>query len=504
MPLRALRHSHSLLPSKRSGRRLLAYLLAGLLATAPATASTEQYGFDLPDIGTAAAGTLTIAQEKEFGDAYMRMLRASKPIISDPLLSEYVNALGHRLVANANDVRTPFQFILINNQAINAFAFFGGYVAMHSGLFLHANTESELASVMAHEIAHVTQRHLARSMEDQAKKSPLTVAALVGSLMLAIAAPEAGIAAAHAATAGTIQSRINYTRRNEEEADRIGIDTLARADFDVSAMPRFFTRLADEYRYASKMPEYFSTHPLPESRITDSRARARQYPQKRVPLSPDYHLARARIVARYSGIAAESAMDWFARKLKKASPAEKQSLNYGVALLHIDAHRFDEARALLKPLIQAQPNNRFFIDAMTDLDIGEKHFDKALSRLNDALANQPDNRVLLLNRAYTYVKAQRGQEAIPALERYTHQYPDDSNGWFLLQQAYESTGTHRDGELAAQGERYALRGQWSKAIRNYTQASQLVELGSLAQARYDARLDQLRHQQARFNALKDR
>lgn len=488
----------------KTARRLVAYALAGTLVSAPVSANVESYQSDLPNIGTAAASTLSVAKEKEFGDAYMRMLRASKPIIDDPLLGEYVNALGHRLVANANDVRTPFQFILIDNQAINAFAFFGGYVAMHSGLFLHAKTESELASVMAHEIAHVTQRHLARSMEAQAQTSPLTVAALVGSLMLAIAAPEAGIAAAHAATAGSMQSQINFTRRNEEEADRVGIETLARADFDVEAMPRFFSRLADEYRYASQMPEYFSTHPLPASRITDSRARARQYPQKSVPDSPDYQLARARIVARYSGIADRSAMDWFERRHKAASPAEKHSLDYGMALLDIDARRYQQAREKLAPLIKAQPNNRFYIDAMTDLEIGEKQYDSALSRLNQALNQQPNNRVLLLNHAYTLVKAKRGGEAIKALERYTHQHADDSNGWFLLQQAYESTGTHRDGELAAQGERYALRGQWSKAIRNYTQAAQLAELGSLAQARYDARLDQLRHQQARFKALSDR
>lgn len=195
---------------------------------------------NLPDIGTTAASTLTIDQELIYGDAYMRMLRASQPVINDPVLAEYVQDLGHRLVANANDVKTPFHFFLINNREINAFAFFGGYVALHSGLFLHAQTESELASVVAHEIAHITQRHLARSMEEQARRSPATVAALVGSLLLAIAAPEAGIAAIHATTAGAMQSSINYTRSNEKEADRFGIDTLAKSGFDVSAMPRFF------------------------------------------------------------------------------------------------------------------------------------------------------------------------------------------------------------------------------------------------------------------------
>lgn len=204
----------------------------------------------------------------------MRMLRASRPIINDPLLNEYVSSLGHRLVANASDVKTPFHFFLIRNKEINAFAFFGGYVALHTGLFLYAQNESELASVVAHEIAHITQRHLARAMEDQARKSPLTIAALIGSLMLAVAAPEAGIAAAQATTAASIQSRINYTRSNEQEADRIGIDTLARAGFNPKAMPVFFGRMLEQYRYASKPPEFLLTHPLPESRITESRARA--------------------------------------------------------------------------------------------------------------------------------------------------------------------------------------------------------------------------------------
>lgn len=151
-------------------------LIASLALSSPALATTYS---DLPEIGTAAAGTLTVEKEIEYGDAYMRMLRSSQPIVNDPLLSEYVTALGNTLVANANDVKTPFEFFLIRNRDINAFAFFGGHVALHTGLFLHANTESELASVVAHEIAHLTQRHLARAMEEQARQTPLTIAAMV-------------------------------------------------------------------------------------------------------------------------------------------------------------------------------------------------------------------------------------------------------------------------------------------------------------------------------------
>lgn len=211
---------------------------------------------NLPDIGTTAAGTLTIAQELEYGDAYMRILRNSSPIISDPVLDEYITSLGHKLVANANDVKTPFHFHLIRDRSVNAFAFFGGYVVANTGLFLHANNESELASVFAHEISHITQRHLARHMEAQARNTPLTIAALVGSLLLAIASPEAGIAAINATTAGSMQASINYTRSNEQEADRFGMATLARAGFDPEGMPNFFGHLADQYRYASTPPSH--------------------------------------------------------------------------------------------------------------------------------------------------------------------------------------------------------------------------------------------------------
>ncbi|KXF81234.1 beta-barrel assembly-enhancing protease [Enterovibrio coralii] len=472
-------------------------LIASLALSSPAFATSYN---DLPEIGTAAAGTLTVEKEIEYGDAYMRMLRASQPIVNDPLLSEYVTSLGNNLVASANDVKTPFEFFLIRNRDINAFAFFGGHVALHTGLFLHAKTESELASVVAHEIAHLTQRHLARAMEEQARQTPLTIAAMVGSLMLAIAAPQAGIAAVQATTAASIQGRINYTRSNEKEADRIGIETLSRAGYDVNAMPRFFSRLSDQYRYASKPPSFLLTHPLPDDRITDTRSRAQQYPQRSVPMSPAYHLARARVIARFAGIDSNASLDWFNRALKKASPAEAQSLNYGKALVYIDTRQFDKAKELLTPLYKAQPNNRFYLDAMTDLDVAQKQFEPALARLNKALDSQPNNPVLLLNRDYVLVKGENYKEAIVGLERFTHRNPKDVNGWSLLQEAYEHSGDQAGG-LAAQGELYALQGRWHKAITNYTQASQLVDLGSLDQARYDARIDQLRVEEARYSAL---
>ncbi|HDY7988937.1 TPA: M48 family metallopeptidase [Vibrio vulnificus] len=455
---------------------------------------------DLPDIGTAAGATLSIDQELIYGDAYMRMLRSSKPIVNDPVINEYIDSLGHRLVANANDVKTPFHFFMIRDRNINAFAFFGGYVALHSSLFLHARTESELASVVAHEIAHVTQRHLARSMEEQARRSPATLAALAGSLLLAIAAPEAGIAAITATTAGNMQSQINYTRSNEKEADRFGINTLAKAGFDVQAMPTFFSRLADEYRYASTPPPMLLTHPLPEDRITDSRARAQSYPPHRVNPSLDYHLTRARIVARYAGIDADAAMDWFARTEKKATPDLKPAFEYGRALVHLDKKELDQAETILARLIKNEGNNPFYLDALSDLYIEQKQPEKAIAMLKSALERIPNNKVLTINYANALLEADKTEEAIRVLQRYTHDNPEDTNGWHLLSRANIAIGNSGE-DLASRAEILALQANWNKAIQYYTQASQLAELGSLQQARYDARIDQLMVQRDRFLAL---
>ncbi|MGL4192641.1 MAG: beta-barrel assembly-enhancing protease [Vibrio sp.] len=461
-------------------------------------AQTES--IELPDIGTVAGATLTIDQELIYGDAYMRMLRNSQPVINDPLLNQYIDNLGHRLVANANDVKTPFTFFMIRDRNINAFAFFGGYVALHSGLFLHAQSESELASVMAHEIAHVTQRHLARSMEEQARRSPATIAALAGSLLLAIAAPEVGIAAINATMAGSIQGQINYTRNNEKEADRFGIATLAKAGFDANAMPQFFGRLADEYRYASKPPPMLLTHLLPEDRITDSRERARQYPPLRWTPDLDYQLARARIIARYAGIDADAALDWFARNEKKINPNLQPAIQYGKALVYLDLKQFDQAEPLLSQLVSQQPDNPFYLDAISDLYLDTQQATKAQSRLETALKQTPNNPVLTINYANVLLKQDKFADAIRILQRYSHDHPNDLNGWQLLSEANNRLGNSAE-ELAARAEIMALQANWNKAIQFYTQASQLVELGSLAQARYDARIDQLMVQRERFLSL---
>ena len=285
-------------------------------------------------MGTSAGGTLSIGQELAMGDFYVRQLRASAPLINDPLLSQYINQLGNRLVASAYSVRTPFHFYLVRNDEINAFAFFGGNVVLHSALFRVSDNESQLASVLAHEISHVTQRHGARNGRSAAQRPADRVGAL-GSILLAMANPTMGMAAL-SGTAGTQQGMISFTQSNEQEADRIGIQVLQRAGFDPEAMPDFLQKLSDQSRYASKPPEMLLTHPLPDSRLSDARNRANQMPKHIVQSSQDYLMAKVRALGMYSS-EGYGLNEELLGSLSKGNVREQAAAKYGRAILFYEA-----------------------------------------------------------------------------------------------------------------------------------------------------------------------
>lgn len=479
---------------KQLKKTLVATLMATLLAGtySPAFADIAD---QLPDMGTSAGSTLSIGQEMQMGDFYVRQLRGSAPLINDPLLVQYINSLGMRLVGHADSVKTPFHFFLINNDEINAFAFFGGNVVLHSALFRYSDTESQLASVMAHEISHVTQRHLARAMEDQKKNAPLTWVGALGSILLAMASPQAGMAALTGTLAGTQQGMISFTQQNEQEADRIGIQVLQRSGFDPQAMPTFLEKLLDQARYSTRPPEILLTHPLPESRLADARNRANQMRPVVVQSSEDFYMAKARTLGMYNSGRNQLSSDLL-DAWSKGNIREQHAALYGRALQSMGASKWDEARKQLQPLLAAQPANPWYIDLATDIDLGQNKSADAINRLKNAPGLKL-NPVLQLNLANAYVQGGQPAQAATILNRYTFANPDDSNGWDLLAQTEAALG-HRDQELAARAEVMALVGRLDQAISLLSSASSQVKLGSLQQARYDARIDQFRVLQKRF------
>ena len=479
---------------KRLRISVLATLIPALLLT-PALSARADLSDNLPDIGTTAGSTLSINQELQMGDFYVRQLRASAPLIQDPLLNQYINALGQRLVAHAGSVRTPFHFFLIQNDELNAFAFFGGNVVLHASLFRYTDNESQLASVMAHEISHVTQRHLARAMEEQKRSAPLTWVGALGSILLAMANPQAGMAALTGTLAGTQQGIISFTQGNEQEADRIGIQVLQRAGFDPQAMPAFLEKLADQTRFSSRPPEILLTHPLPDSRLSDARNRANQMRPVVVQSSQDFYMAKVRVLGMYP-TGRNQLTDDLLNEYAKGNLREQQAAQYGKAVQFLQAKDFANAKRTLAPLLAKQPDNVWFLDLMTDIELGLNQPQQAIAMLSSARGGGT-NPVLQLNLANAYVEAKQHASASRILNRYTFAPPQALNAWDLLAQASEAKGL-RDEELSARAESLALSGQLDQAITALGSASAQVPLGSLKQARYDARIDQLRELQRRF------
>ena len=197
---------------------------------------------NLPDMGSPVDAVLSKSDEAQIGRAIMRQIRASGMLVEDPLITEYINEIGHRISAHANDGGQKFTFFVVDAPTINAFALPGGFIGVHTGLIAASRSEDELAGVLAHEIAHVTQRHIARAVHAGRRQSILSTAIMLGALLAgaAGAGPDAVQGAIAVAQGAAAQQSINFTRSNEYEADRIGMEALAASGFDPEGMASFF------------------------------------------------------------------------------------------------------------------------------------------------------------------------------------------------------------------------------------------------------------------------
>ncbi|MDH5650141.1 MAG: M48 family metalloprotease, partial [Gammaproteobacteria bacterium] len=266
---------------------LLPWLLtAALLSPGSTLADTS----NLPDLGDESGALISPLEERRLGEDFMRQARHQLQFIDDPELVDYLQSLGNKLVAQSENTQQPFRFFLVNNPSINAFAVPGGFITVHTGLVLAAETESELSAVLAHEIAHITQRHIPRMFAAQKRTAAPAMAALLAAiLMLEAGHTEGGEAAIALSTASMVQSQINFTRAHEEEADRVGTQIMADAGHDPRAMAAMFKRMQSWGRlYETNLPEFLRTHPLTGRRIAESENRANQYPTIASKPRPDY------------------------------------------------------------------------------------------------------------------------------------------------------------------------------------------------------------------------
>jgi len=441
-----------------------AITLALSLALFPAPQQAVEINkIELPDMGDSSGTLITPAEEKEFGEAFFRSLHSQIAINQDAEIQEYIQSIGQKLVANSDAPSHPFHFFVVMENDINAFAGPGGYIGVNSGLILMTEAESELASVMGHEIAHVTQRHLFRAAEAAGRLSIPTAAATLAAILLGTQSPALGQAAIMAIQAGNVQFQIDFTRENEEEADRVGMQTLAGSQFDPRSMPTFFERLQQSTRYYGQaIPEFLRTHPVTASRISDTRGRAETYPYKQYPDSLGYQLTKAKIRVLTATDAAE-ARKYFQTGLTQGTLEQRTVARYGMGLIALNAQKYKEAETIFQLLTKEYPEQPQYAAALARTALDSRNYTTALDRYQKLVEQFPDNEAIKLEYISSLLKTGKTEQArknLLSLSPKTQQLPVY---WQLLAQVYSNLNQPAESHRYL-AEYYYATGQTKDAI----------------------------------------
>ncbi|MGK8704969.1 M48 family metalloprotease [Metapseudomonas otitidis] len=459
--------------------------LACLLAT-PAMAD------DLPSLGDASSSIVSPDQEHKLGRAWLGLLRAQVEQLPDPQLKEYVESSVYRLAESSQLQDRRLEFVLLKSPQLNAFAAPGGIIGVNGGLFLYAPNEAEYASVMAHELAHLSQRHFARGVEAQQRMQiPVMAAMLAGIVAAAAGAGDAGMAAIMSTQAAAIQEQRRFSRQNEQEADRIGLLNLEKAGYDPRAMPNMFERLMRQYRYDSKPPEFLLTHPVTESRIADTRNRAEQLPAGGVENSLRYQLMRARVQLMFEETPGISAKRF---RAMLDSDSKLDAARYGLAIAQIKAGQLNEAREALTQLLAKAPNEVAYNLAQVDLDITANRLPDAQKRVDRLLGLYPASYPLKQARVDLLLKQNKPQDAEKVLDDLARTRANDPDIWYQVAEvrglAGNTIGLHQ-----ARAEYFALVGDFDQAIEQLDFAKRRASSNFPLAARIDARQQELIEQQ---------
>lgn len=451
--------------------------LACLLAT-PGIAS------DLPSLGDSSSSVVSPQQEHLLGRAWLSLLRGQVPQISDPQLKSFVENSVYRLVETSQVDDRRLEFVLIKSGQLNAFAAPGGIIGVNGGLFLYAQTEAEYASVMAHELAHLSQRHFARGQEAQQRMQLPMMAALLGGIIAAAAgAGDAGMAAIVGTQAAAMQEQQRFSRQNEQEADRIGILNLEKSGYDPRAMPSMFERLMRQYRYDRKPPEFLLSHPVSESRIADTRNRAEQYPATGTQDSLRYQLMRVRVQIVFEETPGLSAKRY--RSALDESP-RMDVARYGLTLAQLKGGLLDQARESLKPLLDKAPNELAYNLVLIELDTTANRLTEAQERIQRLLKLYPNDYPLNQSQVDLLLKQNRPAEAEKVLDMLIKDRPNDPDIWYQVAETRGLSG-NIIGLHQARAEYFALVGDFDQAIQQLDLAKRRASSNFQLASRIDAR-----------------
>jgi predicted Zn-dependent protease len=451
----------------------------------------------LPDLGDSSQVAFSPAQERKVGEQIIRQLRAQGGYMQDPEVNDYLNELGHRLVNAGRDAKQDFEFFAVPDSTINAFALPGGYIGVNTGLIVLAQNESELASVLAHEISHVTQRHMARMIDNQKNSLWMTLAGLA----LAVLASRAGGGNANATAAAiqgtqalTIQNQLDFTRENEYEADRIGFQRLVAAGFDPNGAAGLMERLQRSTRFVEgNAPSYLRTHPITYERIAEAQARAQNMPYKQVADSLDFQLVRALLKSYQGDPRTTTAI--FEDALREHKYNSEIAERYGLVATLLRGKDIPRAKAELAKLERIAPPHPM-IEAMAgNVLMGAGEYDAAAKRFAAALQRYPNKMQLVYDYPEALLKAIQPAQAAAFVETQLQRFPGDGPLHQIAARAYAEQNM-RMLEHQHQGEYYAWAGNLTGAITQFELAAKAGD-GNFYQASVvETRLRTLRAEQA--------
>jgi predicted Zn-dependent protease len=416
----------------------------------------------LPDLGDVSQAALTPLQERRLGESIMREIRSDRSYYDDAEVADYINALGRRLVANSSDARQEFEFFLIDDRQINAFALPGGFIGVNIGLILTAQSESELASVLGHEIGHVTQRHIARMIAQQKESAVTSLASLAAALLLSRVSGQAAQAAIAFGQAGAIQGQLNFTRDNERDADRVGLQILEKSGFDPNAMVTFFERMQRATRiYESGAPSYLRTHPLTSDRIADIQGRVQDLNYRQVPDSFTFQLIRAKLRAELDS--PRESVVFFEQSLTERKFLSEAASRYGLVASLKRAKDYVRGRAELETLRKLVPANAI-VDTLT-CEFGQDAYgpEKTLPCFREALKLYPAHRALAYGYANALLRTGRADEALRLVEGRLQSSTDDYRLYVLQARCYAALNK-RLSQYRAQAEAYVRMGNVGAAV----------------------------------------